>query len=367
MAQKTTKSLPPGIAYRGPRQWQWRVRIRGIYANGTEETLEDAIAARVKAAERIKGGTWEDSQRLKAFTFADGLDHYEKNVMPRKKGGHKEASRLRIWRGLTDWQSYPMASIMPEQIQGWIDARVKTGSAPSTVRNAVAVLSSAFSKARTQLHLDIPNPCRLVSLPPPRPPRHVTLSAGDAAAMLTACREGPEYLIHCVLIAMETAMRAGEIRRVQRHHIHKTHIHLPETKNTRGGTIRPRDVPLTVEAEAVLVAAMKAMSVVPGDWLFGDPEKMGEDGGFTESMLSNAFAAAVKRAMKSGMKRAITFHDLRHIAITDLAQDHQGAMELAKLTGHKTLRVLHETYYNPTPAAQAAELRRRRAERKARA
>jgi len=255
-----------------------------------------------------------------------------------------------------------MTSIMPAQLQEWIDARKKAGAAASTIRNAVAVLSSVFTKARTQLHLDITNPCRLVDLPRLPPPRRVTLSAGNMTALLTACREGPWYLIHCVLIAIETAMRAGEIRRIHRQYIYPTHLHLPETKNHTA-----RDVPLTEEALGVVRTAVECLPSPPGGWLFGDPDKCGREGGLSESMVSNAYAAAVQRARQyHGMTRKITFHDLRHVAITDLAKDHQSAMELAKLTGHKTLRVLHETYYNPTPADQAAELRRRRAERKAR-
>ncbi|MBF0850123.1 site-specific integrase [Gluconobacter sp. R75690] len=367
---------PKGITYRGPLQYQWRVRVRGIYANGVKDTLEGAVAAREDARQRINAGTWDDGQRLRSFTLAKGLDYYEEHVLPHKKGGDKERSRLKTWREWHggakgregDWLQYPMSSIMPDQIQAFIDERQRagSGSGASTIRNCVAVLSSVFRSCRTRLHLDIPNPCLLVSLPPPPPPRHVTLPASDAVALLAACREGPDYLIHCVLIAIETAMRAGEIRRIQRSHVHKTHVHLPKTKNPRGGVVRARDVPLTEEAEGVISDAMKALPHRPDGWLFGDPEKWGKDGGFTESMLSNAFAAAVKRARGAGLTKSVRFHDLRHIAITELAKDHAGAMELAKLTGHRTLRVLTETYYNPTPLDQAAELRRRRAERKAR-
>ncbi|WP_336763821.1 tyrosine-type recombinase/integrase [Asaia sp. VD9] len=367
MARKP-KGIPTGVKLRAPGQWQWRLRIRDIDANGTEPTMDKAVAARVKAEELIRGGTWDDGQRLRRFTLADGLSHHEQHVMPRKRGGDKEASRVRAWKAQEAWQPYPMTSIMPAQIQGWIDERVKAGAAPSTVRNAVAILSSVFEAARKQLHLDIANPCRLVSLPPARPPRHVAISAADTKLLMTECRNGPPYLIHCVLIAIETAMRAKEIRRLHRAHLHETHVHLPLTKNTRGGSdLRPRDVPLTLEGYEVIRGAMEAMPVRNDGWLFGDPAKLGADGGLTESMVSNSYVAAVKRAQSlHGMQQKVTFHDLRHIAITDLAKDHQSAMELAKLTGHKTLRVLHETYYNPKPEEQAAELRRRKAERKAR-
>lgn len=50
----------------------------------------------------------------------------------------------------------------------------------------------------------------------------------------------------------------------------------------------------------------------------------------------------------------LRFHDLRHEAITRLAQ-RLDVLDLARMIGHRDLRSL-QVYYNPTPAEIAGRL-----------
>ncbi|MDO7344517.1 site-specific integrase, partial [Acinetobacter baumannii] len=57
-----------------------------------------------------------------------------------------------------------------------------------------------------------------------------------------------------------------------------------------------------------------------------------------------------------GLDGVITFHDTRHEAITRFVHDYRLPVEiLAKITGHKTISVLVNTYYNPT-ASEIAKM-----------
>ena len=60
-----------------------------------------------------------------------------------------------------------------------------------------------------------------------------------------------------------------------------------------------------------------------------------------------------------GVKR-LTFHDLRHVALTALADYHDDVIELARTSGHKTLGVLAQ-YINRSPEEAAKRLREREA------
>ena len=56
----------------------------------------------------------------------------------------------------------------------------------------------------------------------------------------------------------------------------------------------------------------------------------------------------VKGAKKAGLDN-VTFHDTRHEAISRFVANYQMPVEkLAKITGHKDIKMLINVYYNPT-------------------
>lgn len=184
----------------------------------------------------------------------------------------------------------------------------------------------------------------------------------DRIKLLEACQTlGPKWLPYIVSIAIETAMRQSEIRRIHWDHVFETHIHLPETKNGES-----RDVPLTEEALAVIEQIRRNLPRRNDRWMFGDPDQPMSSGGITLHAVTREFADAVTWAIEQpgGLSQKYTFHDLRHVAITELKQDHVDAMDLAKTTGHKTVNLLHKVYYNPDPEERANDIRARRAARK---
>jgi len=67
--------------------------------------------------------------------------------------------------------------------------------------------------------------------------------------------------------------------------------------------------------------------------------------------LSASFDSARKRAGLSDFH----FHDLRHIAITRLAQKLPNLIELSAVSGHKSLSML-KRYYHPDATALAQKL-----------
>jgi integrase len=160
-------------------------------------------------------------------------------------------------------------------------------------------------------------------------------------------------------------MRAGEIRRLRWEHINEWSAFLPKTKN---GT--SRDVPLTEAAEQQIRDLRQALPRRLDGWVFGPPDLKAEEGGFTASMVVNHFRDAValmkECAAQDGVRVPhLTFHDLRHVAITRLAPLHRDGLHLSKTTGHKTLSQL-KRYFNPTGEEQAKEIRAAARERQAR-
>ena len=137
----------------------------------------------------------------------------------------------------------------------------------------------------------------------------------------------------CFLLALETAMRQGELWNLDWMYVHlnRRHVTLTDTKN---GT--RRDVPLSKRAVE----------------LFGklSPKRNGPVFHSKQSSADMLFRRAVKRSGIEDLK----FHDSRHEALTRLAQK-VVVLDLARMTGHKDPRSLM-IYYNATAEVIAARL-----------
>ena len=130
----------------------------------------------------------------------------------------------------------------------------------------------------------------------------------------------PRWLLPLVQLALETAMRQGELLRLHWEYIdlNRGTAHLPDTKNGEA-----RTVPLSSTAIAVLRALPRA--------LHGDVFR-----GVTTEAVKRSYMRAIRRAGSKDLR----FHDLRHEATTRLFEKGLNIMEVASITGHKDLRML---------------------------
>jgi integrase len=348
-----SQCVAPGIYKRGPHQFQVKIRRNGANPSRTFETLKAAQAWRAVQIGKIVADDYVDRRKEKRTNLRDLLQRYMDEVTPTKKGSRQEAHRLRMWMR-SDLASYSIAGIDPSDIAAWIADRKAEGKAPTTISNEVNLLSAAFGKAR-EWGYNIDNPCRGVSRPTPSAPRFAVLTEEEQVKLLEACRRGPQWLPFVVKLALATGMRQGEIRRMQWKHVHDTHVHLPETKNGEA-----RDVILTAAGAAAIKELGDKLPRRIDGWVFGDPDKLSADGGFTQWQVQQAYRDAAKWAEEHLGVKQLTFHDLRHIALTRLADYHDDVIELARTSGHKTLGVLAR-YINRSPEEAAKRLREREA------
>ena len=335
--------------------WQAKIRRKGL------KTISRTFDTKTKAQEwakmiegRIAAGDYTDRKRESETPLSDVLDRYIAEVAITKASYTSIRSRinvhLRPYLG-----KMAVAMIMPENIAELRDRLVKQGYSASSVSHAMNTLSAVYTMMTTEWGYRVTNPVTAVARPKPAPHREVNLTQDQERRLLEAClcRGSDPRMYYATRIAIATAMRAGEIRRIQRKHIHELYVHLPKTKNGEA-----RDVPLTEEASKLMKEVCAAMPLSEGGYLFGHPDKTAKDGGFTDSSLTSLFSRAADDA-KLGH---ITFHDLRHVATTRLAEFHKDAFDLSLTTGHKTLNIL-KRYYNPTPEDRATELRERMLDR----
>ena len=137
------------------------------------------------------------------------------------------------------------------------------------------------------------------------------------------------------LFAIETAMRASEITGLKWTDVYDKHVELELTKNGAA-----RKVPLSKRA-IELLSYMRGVDETDVCTL----KNKVADGEVGRGGLSAYFTQVVKGKLKI---TDLTFHDTRHEAISRMVKNARLPVEvLAKITGHKTISILINTYYNP--------------------
>lgn len=138
-----------------------------------------------------------------------------------------------------------------------------------------------------------------------------------------ACKaSGAPLLDPMVVLAVETAMRLGELLNLTWGHLDLTArvATLPETKNGES-----RRVPLSTRAVEVLR---------------GIPRHLSDARVFWRWSRADSFENAWRRAVGKAGIADLRFHDLRHEATSRLFERGFNMMEVAAITGHKTLQML---------------------------
>lgn len=260
-------------------------------------------------------------------TLREALQYYRHRVSILKKGYQQENYRIEqmsrsflgdlIPRKTT---SVEIATYRDLRLQT-VNPKTKKPLSNATVRLELALLSNFFDIARIEWGLCDLNPVSNVRKPKVPPGRDRRLTAREERLILRyAHGHKNAQLFSIIVLAMETAMRQGEIVGLRWEHINlKTRIaHLPETKNGS-----KRDIPLSSRARDVLIR----LGVKTSGKVFG----------YNSNGIKSTWRSMIKRL---GIEN-LHFHDLRHEATSRFFElGTLDMMEIAAITGHKSLSML---------------------------
>lgn len=272
--------------------------------------------------------------------FADVIRRYQKEVSVTKRTGKHEISRLERLLQEPIANLY-VADIRREDVEAWIAERLNSGLQEASVRRELNILSNIFTMALTRWNYIVKNPMVGVALPKNSTPRTQRFSQAEIdlliehSGYLRDLKRPRARVGSALLFAIETGMRAGEICALTWDNVFfdRRIAHLPMTKN---GTAR--DVPLSSEAMRILrqLEEMKC-----------------EDRVFQLSVksLSSLF---IKLKQVANLDH-LNFHDTRREALTRLAKK-VDVLTLAKISGHKDIKILSSTYYAPNMSEVASLL-----------
>ena len=304
------------IRKRGRR---WQVQIRRKDQPAQSQSFLRLSDARQWATEmeRLADTGRLTTRSISASTVSDLLEEYLTRVTPKKRGDKQEAYLIRrVQTGLLG--TLPISRISAQPFADYRDQRLKTVS-PGTIRREFSLLHHAFSVARNEWDWEIPdNPIARIHLPSLSQPREHRLEPEEEPRLLRACSEArTPWLQPAVELALETAMRRGELLNARYEHLQKGLLSIPITK-----TGVPRTIPLTPRALTVIRALPRSIS------------------GYFLPTSANTLRLSWERAKRRAMIEDLHFHDLRHEAISRFFEMGLSIPEVALISGHKDYRML---------------------------
>lgn len=311
-------------------KYRVKVRLKGVTKSETFTLKSDAVAWAARTEAAILDGVQGNAP--KSLYFADLLTRYRDEITPTKRGNRTETYRLN--RALrSDLADIKVSDLRPHHFAQWRDSRKKEVQ-EATVRRELETLSAVCQMAVKEWGLLPSNPLLQIRRPAKGrarnyiPPDDIVLAVvrelgvADGVPIITT----KQRIGLVVLFAIETAMRAGEICNMMWRDVHLSRrvVHLPMTKNGSS-----RDVPLSKKAMAILDRLPRSES------------------GSVFDVSSHTLDVMFRRARaKVDGAEGFHFHDTRHKALTRMAARVE-PMQLAKISGHKDLRILLNVYYNP--------------------
>ena len=312
------------------RSGAWRALIRRRGYPPLTRTFDSKAKAETWARQ-IEGemdrGVFVSRAEAENTTLADALDRYAAEVSSSKKTANREIYTIRWWQ-TSALGPRSLASIRGKDIMAVLAAKEAEGAAPHTIHLYLALLSHLFTVARRAWGMEgLSNPTEFVRKPKLPQGRDRRLIDDEQIRLLNAAQAYGGEIGAIITWAIETAMRRGEIAAMRWEHLDRKDrvLLIPETKN---GT--PRQVPLSTVALEIL----SQRDPLRGDGL---PKRMdGRIWGMRPDSISQAFERVCQAAGIEGL----TFHDLRHEATSRLFEKGLNPMEVAAITGHKTLQML---------------------------
>jgi integrase len=276
-------------------------------------------------------------------TFADLVDRYAREVMAGKGGAtHEEKQAAALLRDFPELAAKKLADLDTPDLAAWRDARLKTVKGSTVVRN-LNWMRHAMRLAREEWKWMTHDPLKGLRIPRSPSPRERRVRPHEVRALCRHLGYRPgrvpqtrsQEVALAFMVALRSAMRAGEILSLGKGTLRMDRRVASVDHKTQHITGRRREVPLTRHAVRLLRPV-------------ADRERC-----FTIS--SAVLDTLFRRARDQLQIEDLHFHDTRAEALTRLARK-VDVLTLAKISGHRDLRILQLAYYRETADEIAARL-----------
>ncbi len=306
------------------------VCVNGKRKSKTFRTKTEARGWALQTEIEIDTGVGDPTFHL----LEDALIRYRDEVTILKKGKKQERDRINAMLKLPLAQMR-LDDITSDDMGKYRDERLKKNGA-GTVNRELSLISVIFNRARIEWKWVEKNPISDVTRPKNPRARDQRINDDEIQRVCDALgydggeiNNNTDLVAVFFLLAIETAMRLGELCAIVPSSVHLSERYVEVTDSKNGDK---RKVPLSKKAGALLEKLMRS-----------------------ECRLTSDSAGAIYRRHRGAAEMShFNFHDTRHEAITRLAQK-LDVLDLARMIGHRDPKSLM-IYYNATPSEIASRL-----------
>jgi len=331
---RSTKQVNRAKAEAVAMEWERAARMAktGLLVEDQARKVVAAIMERAGTGDTLRNPNVADYLR-------EWMNGKELNQRPRTAARYKPVIEGFI-TSLGVRATRPLVAITPADVQRYVDARRKIGSAPGTVQVDGKILRTAFNRAR-RMGLIASNPVEAVELPARNSVERGTFT-GPQVRMLVDAAQGEWKTL--ILLGYYTGQRLMDCARLEWAVVDFAAGKLAFTQEkTTTSLVVPMHDELREHLEALASTDKPEQFVMPG---------MAQQPGSGRNGLSSAFKRIAGNAgvdiqtVQGGGTRMIskrTFHALRHSFTSALANAGVAPELRMKLTGHKS-EAIHAGY-----------------------
>lgn len=321
---------------KGDTCFQVKIRMKGFPPeSATFKRKTDAVKWANSTESAMREGRYFKTAESKKHTLADLIDRYIEFELPQRKSDQSKFKMQLLW-----WKdkigAYMLSDITPallskyKEVLGSEDSpkpkNGRTTRSNATINRYMACLSIVFTKAVNEWEWLEENPMSKVTKKKEPRGRVKYLSDDEVSSLLIESKKISYELYLCVLIALSTGARYGEIINLTWDNIDlkNKQFHFMDTKNGED-----RGIAITPQIYSELKEFQKIRNI-KSSYLFTMPD------GSRLIYLRSQYA----KALKATRIKDFTFHDLRHTAASYLAKGGASLLEIATILGHKTLAMV---------------------------
>ena len=314
------------ILKRKTGKWQVQIRKKGYpLICKTFLNKRDARTYANTIESEIDRKVFNSLASIDGTTFETLLIKYREEIVPKYKSRQTLTCKI---NHLLRYKicKYSIVHLNTGHINDFKNA-ISKGRAPKTINGYIQTLHTVWKIAATKWGYAMPvnNPFKLVPLEKVRNEREITISDNQFHTLLDEASKikNHNYLPNMIKFAALTSARYQEILNLKKYDVDFNN-RTCTFRDTKNGD--DRKIPLSFEA----------LNILKEQRTFGDHFfKIKHSGSFRKMWR--------KLRTKAGIKD-FRFHDLRSFAIRKMLLSGMQTIEVAQISGHKTLSVLHRRY-----------------------
>lgn len=333
----------------------WRAQVRRQGYEPISRTFDTKGLAEAWARHlenEMDRGIFIDRRDSERTTLAEALERYRREIVPEKRHPAQENQRI------NRWLDYPIAKRSLANLRGadfaaYRDARRAAGRAENTIRLELALIGHVFEIARKEWGMEgLMNPLKNIRKPSGSNVRERRLLPGEFELLQRLFSEaGNPWAAPAMVVAIETALRQKVLFDLRWSWVDFDAQLIRVPSDMRG--VENKSVPAALPMSSRLVATLRSLP-------------RSNDGrvlATTQTALVLAFRRAkatyLVECKSNGVTpvylQGITWHDLRHEACSRLFERGLHPLEVASITGHKSMQML-KRYTHLKPQDLVAKL-----------